>query len=105
MPGADQGGYSGFNDQVNNHYFKIFGSAIILSFLGAGFQLSQPDSHGEFPTNREIVAAETARNLNQVGGELMRRRMNIQPTLEIRPGYRFNIIVNKDIILEPYAAQ
>jgi len=105
MAGADQGGYSGFNDQVNNHYFKIFGSAIILSFLGAGFQLSQPDSHGEFPTNREIVAAETARNLNQVGSELMRRKMNIQPTLEIRPGYRFNIIVNKDIILEPYVAQ
>lgn len=102
MPGADQGGYAGFHDQVNNHYFKIFGGAIMMSFLGAGFQLSQPQNNGEFPTTREIIAAETGRNIAQVGVELTRRNMAIQPTIEIRPGYRFNIMVNKDMILEPY---
>ena len=24
MPGADQAGYAGFHDQVNNHYFRLF---------------------------------------------------------------------------------
>lgn len=105
MPGADQGGYSGFSDQVNNHYFKIFGSAIMLSLVGSGYQISQPRSNGEFPSNQEIIAAEVGRQFAQVSGELIRRNMQIQPTIEIRPGYRFVIMVNKDMILEPYAEE
>ena len=31
MPGADGVGYAGFKDQVNNHYLRIFGSALIMS--------------------------------------------------------------------------
>ena len=30
------------------------------------------------------------------------RNMDIQPTIQIRPGYQFNIMVNKDIILPPW---
>jgi type IV secretion system protein VirB10 len=74
----------------------------MMSFLGAGFQLSQPQNNGQYPTAREIIAAETGRNIAQVGVELTRRNMAVQPTIEIRPGYRFNIMINKDMILEPY---
>ena len=42
---------------------------------------------------REQLAATTS----EAGLELTRRNLNIQPTLEIRPGYKFNIMVNKDI--------
>jgi type IV secretion system protein VirB10 len=31
MPGADSAGYAGFNDQVNNHYLRLFGSAFLMS--------------------------------------------------------------------------
>jgi len=44
MPGADQAGYSGFHDQVNNHFWKIFGDTLMLSLLSAGAQLSQPQT-------------------------------------------------------------
>lgn len=30
--------------------------------------------------------------------------MNVSPTISIRPGYEFNIIVNKDMILEPISS-
>ena len=33
MPGADAAGYAGFNDQVNNHYLRIFGSAFLMPHL------------------------------------------------------------------------
>lgn len=102
MPGADQGGYSGFSDQVNNHYLKIFGGALMLSLVGAGYQISQPEGGGEYPNRQEIIAAQIGQQLAQVSGELIRRNMQIQPTIEIRPGYRFNVMVNKDMILEPY---
>lgn len=103
MPGTDEGGYSGFRDQVNNHYFKIFGSALMLSLVGAGYQISQTEHDGRtFPSNQEILASEVGRQFAQVSNEMIKRNMQIQPTIEIRPGYRFNIMVNKDMILAPY---
>jgi len=104
MGGTDPAGYAGFNDKVNNHYWRIFGNATLLSIIGAGAQLSQPDSdNNSNSTNaREELAAELGRQWGQVGQEMTRRNMNIQPTLEIRPGYQFNVMVNKDLILEPY---
>jgi type IV secretion system protein VirB10 len=36
MPGADGAGYAGFKDQVDNHYLRIFGSALLMSAITAG---------------------------------------------------------------------
>jgi type IV secretion system protein VirB10 len=41
MPGADGAGYAGFNDQVDNHYLRIFGSALLMSAVIAGVSYSQ----------------------------------------------------------------
>ena len=103
MPGADQAGFAGVRDQVRSHFFRIFGSATLLSLIGAGAQLAQPqeDSQGTLSA-RELIIAEMAREWNQLGQEMIRRGMNVQPTLIIRPGYRFSVLVNKDLILEPY---
>lgn len=105
MGGTDPAGYAGFTDKVNNHYWRIFGNATLLSIIGAGAQLSQPDSNNNSNSTdaREELAAELGRQWGQVGQEMTKRNMNIQPTLEIRPGYQFNVMVNKDLILEPYA--
>lgn len=100
MPGADQGGYAGFYDQVNNHYLKIFGAGAMLSIFSAGIQLSQPQASGDENTNSsQIIAGALGQQMGQIGMQMAQRNMNIQPTLEIRPGYQFNIMVTKDIIL------
>lgn len=39
---------------------------------------------------------------NQTGQQLVRRNLNIQPTLTIRPGFPVRVIVNRDLMLEPY---
>lgn len=100
MPGADQGGYAGFYDQVNNHYLKIFGAGAMLSIFSAGIQLSQPQASGNENTNSsQIIAGALGQQMGQIGMQMAQRNMNIQPTLEIRPGYEFNIMVTKDILL------
>lgn len=99
MPGADAAGYAGFSDKTNNHYGRIFGKALLLSAFSAGVQISQPQSKGDRYSSREIATAELGRQLGQLGMETARRGMDIQPTIEIRPGYNFNINVTKDIIL------
>ncbi len=104
MPGADEGGYAGFNDQVDTHFWRVWGNAILMSAFSAGVQLSQGNAaatNGSLNTTQTIGAA-MGQQLGQLGMEMARRNMQIQPTLEIRPGYRFAVMVTKDMILRPW---
>lgn len=103
MPGVDISGYAGMSDQVNNHYGELFTSVVISSLLSAGAQVAQGREFNSFdPSYDELATQGFARNTNQVGQAITRRSLNIQPTLEIRPGFRFSVFVHKDISLEPY---
>ena len=46
MPGSNSAGYAGFTDQVNNHYLRLFGTAILMSAITAGVALSQSQQPG-----------------------------------------------------------
>ena len=106
MPGTDALGAAGFSDQVNNHYLKIFGGALLLSVISAGIQLSQIPQYGqsfEGPTAGNVLGAAVGQQFGSVSAELIRRGMTIAPTLEIRPGYPFNIMVTQDLVFPgPY---
>ena len=99
MPGADQSGYAGFKDKVNNHLFRLFSEALLLSIFSAGVQLGQPQaSSGNNYNSSQIVAAAIAGQMGELGMEIVRRNMDVAPTLEIRPGYSFNVMVTKDMV-------
>lgn len=106
MPGADQAGYSGFKDKVNNHYVRLFGSALLMSAVTAGVALSQEDDNEGFGTQTTASSAMSealGQQLGQVTAQLISKNLNIAPTLEIRPGFRFNVIVTKDLTFsKPY---
>lgn len=110
MPGTDLTGAAGFHDRVQRDYLRIFGSAILLSAISAGLQISQgtfsaANQATDTADLREILAAALGQNLGELGTEMVRRNLNVQPTLEIRSGYRFNIAVMKDLVLPgPYPA-
>jgi type IV secretion system protein VirB10 len=106
MPGTDAAGAAGFHDQVNNHYVRIFGHALLLSVISAGVQLSQIPSFGQDfqgPTAGNVLGAAVGQQLGSTASELIRRGMTIGPTLEIRPGYPFNVMVTQDVVFPgPY---
>ena len=104
MTGADGQGESGLSDQVDNHYTRIFGSAILMSMLGVGAQLSQPQTGNALttPSASQQAAGALSQQLDTVGTNLLNKNLNIQPTLNIRPGYTFNVLVNRTMILPPY---
>jgi len=107
MPGADSAGYAGFRDQVNNHYFRLFSSAFLMSGITAGIAMSQPQtlSLGTRQSASSAMSEALGQQLGQVTAQMIARNMNIAPTLEIRPGYRFNVIVTKDLTFSrPYKA-
>lgn len=106
MPGADMGGYSGFEDKTNNHYVRIFGSALLMSGIVAGISLSQ-DRASSDSSDRETASSAMSealgQQLGQVTAQMIAKNLNIAPTLEIRPGYRFNVMVTKDLTFsKPY---
>jgi type IV secretion system protein VirB10 len=41
-------------------------------------------------------------SVSQAGQQIVRQQMNIQPTLTIRPGFPVRVMVNRDLVLEPY---
>lgn len=105
QPGADIAGLAGFDAHVNNHYLRTFGSAILMSMISAGFQISQPDDDDDngSPTATQIMAGALGQTLGQTASEMIRRNMNIAPTLTREPGYPFNVIVTQDLVLPgPY---
>jgi len=44
----------------------------------------------------------SSNSLNQTGQQVVRRNLNIQPTITIRPGFPVRVIVNRDLVLAPY---
>ena len=112
MPGTDQAGYGGVEDKVDNHYFRIFGSAIIMSLISGGMAYTvdslKPESgntqQNQNPTMRDQMGTALAGQLGQASLQLLQQNVNIKPTLEIRPGFRFNIVLVKDLVFQaPYA--
>ena len=107
MVGQDAKGYAGLRYDVDNHYKRLIGMAVLTSAFSAAFQLSQTRRGTVFtyPSPGEIAGSAVAGNLSQIGGEVTRRNLNIQPTVKVPIGYRFNVRVNRDLLFEsPYRA-
>lgn len=111
MPGADMAGVAGFADEVNNHYPRIFGSAVLMSLVTGGMAYAMDSannnvgSSGNGTSMQDEMTSALAAQLGQTTTTLLQKNLNIKPTLEVRPGYQFNIVVTKDLVFrQPYQA-
>lgn len=99
QPGADATGQAGLEDGVDHHWGALFKAALLSTILAVGTEL------GSDQNDSDIVRAlrrGTGDTVNQAGQQVVRRNLNIQPTLTIRPGYPVRVIVTRDLVLEPY---
>lgn len=110
MAGTDIQGNAGFRHDVDNHYKRLLGFAVLTSLFSAGLEISQRGSTGgtsslTTPTAQLTASAALGQQLGELGVEITRRNLNIQPTVKIPIGYRFNVRVNRDILFDaPYEA-
>lgn len=101
MAGTDAQGYSGFNDKVDRKWLQTFGSAILIALIGAGTDMAIPQDRNAFGsanTTEDAARRNFAETFGRMADRTIQRNMDVQPTLEIRPGYKFNILVDQDII-------
>jgi type IV secretion system protein VirB10 len=102
LVGADPAGYAGLQDGVDWHWGRISAGAVLTTLLGVAAELAAPENSGD--GQRVIVAGRESLqdSVNQVGQEMTRRNLSVQPTLTERPGLPVRIIVNRDLVLRPY---
>ena len=98
QPGADEQGYGGLEDGVDNHWGRLFLAAGLATVLNIGTELGQDDEDDVARAIRE-GAQDT---IGRAGDEAVRRELAVPPTLTIRPGFPVRVMVTRDLILEPY---
>lgn len=103
MAGVDTEGYGGFRDKVDTHFWRVWGSAILVAAIGTGVDMALPESNrNAFGVTQNDPTDAARRNFAETFGRVADRtldkNMNIQPTIKIRPGYNFNILVDQDIV-------
>ena len=99
QPGADTAGNSGLEDGVDNHWGALFKAALLSTLLSVG---SEAGTSGDGNDLAQAIRRGASQSFNQTGQQIVGRNLNIQPTLTVRPGFKVAVIVNRDLLLEPY---
>jgi len=100
QPGANAQGYAGLEDGVDYHWWDLAKAAGLSTLLAAGAELAIDDENRLLRAIRD-GAQDT---INDAGQQIIRRQLNVAPTLTIRPGFPVRVIVTRDLVLEPYGA-
>jgi len=100
MAGTDMEGYGGFKDKVNRHIWRTFGSAALVAIIGTGIDVSMPESStlATQDTASDAARRNFAESFGRVAEQSISKNLNVQPTVRIRPGYKFNVLVDQDIV-------
>ncbi|WP_180900457.1 TrbI/VirB10 family protein [Martelella soudanensis] len=98
QPGADAEGHAGLQDGTDYHWWDLAKAAGLSTLLSVGAELA---------TSNDDRLMQAIRNggqdtINDAGQQIVRRQLNIAPTLTIRPGFPVRVIVTRDLVLEPY---
>ena len=98
MQGVDLSGKAGITGEIDNHFGTLLKGVVLSSIMG---------SAGAIVTDRKNdwrgAAAEGAgEQIVTFGDRFADRALSRQPTINIEPGTRLNIMVHSDLIFEPY---
>ncbi|NNM77853.1 TrbI/VirB10 family protein [Sphingomonas sp. ID1715] len=98
QPGADSQGFAGLQDGVDYHWWDLAKAAGLSTLLNVGAELAVDDQ------DRLLRAIRNGGQdtINDAGQQIVRRQLNVAPTLTIRPGFPVRVIVTRDLVLEPY---
>jgi type IV secretory pathway VirB10-like protein len=99
--GMNQIGDTGLRDQVNNHYFKIFGASLAVGAIGG---ISEAGSGGLLnESGIQSIEGGIGQSMGQSSQRILDKFLNILPTITIREGHRVKIYLSGDLALPDYA--
>lgn len=95
VPASDMQGYAGLSDRVDRHTWQLLKGVALSTLLGVGTELTFDDESDLVEAIRESTQQSGAR----AGDQLVRRNLDVQPTLEVRPGWPLRVVLHKDLVL------
>ena len=107
-PGADMAGYSGIKGKVDHHYSQLLMAGLFTSFFTAAVDIASDNkddtgNNNQKKSAKDILVETTGTTIANIGAKLAEKALEIQPTIVIKPGSRFNVMVQQDVVFpEPW---
>ena len=106
--GTDSLGRSGLTGLVDNKWRERFGSAILLSIVGAGssyltgygsgsYSSSNGDDASDSDRAAELARETIARTFSDMANQALRENLRIPPTISVHQGERIFVYVRQDL--------
>ncbi len=100
MPGVDAAGAAGLHDTVDYHPMRLTGAVLLSTLVAYGGNLAQRQRGVQ--NDVAIIGETVAQEAGRIGQRIIERELDVPPTLKIRPGWPFYVLVNKDLVLRPH---
>lgn len=100
--GADARGFSGLEDEVDYHWWDLIKASALSTLLTVGAEIGSNQEESDLV---RALRRGSQDSISNTGQQIVRRQLNIQPTLTIRQGFPVRVIVNRDLVMEPYGLQ
>jgi type IV secretion system protein VirB10 len=99
MPATDSGGYSGIEDKVDGHEWRLLKGIALSTLFGIGSELSLGGGDSDLARAIERSAQQDGA---KAGDQIVSRSLDVQPTLTVRPGWPVRAILHSDLVLKPW---
>ena len=99
MPGVDLSGYAGLTGRVDRHITRLVGAVLLGSLIQAG--TASGTSYVD-PTFSDRARQGAGQGINEATQQIVRKELQLQPTIRVAPGARFAVFTTKDLSIPPY---
>jgi type IV secretion system protein VirB10 len=96
---SDLSGYSGLEDRVDFHTWRLLKGIALSTLLGVGTELSLGSGESDLV---RALRESTQQNAARAGDQITRRNLEVQPTIIVRPGWPLRAVIHKDLVLRPW---
>ena len=102
MNGVDVKGMAGLRATYHENWFEYVKAAGIITMfsIANGKMAAEAAKYGSADAAAGVVT-QNSQFMNQMGGNIIGRAMNIQPTLTVASGEKINVMLNKNVYLPP----
>jgi type IV secretion system protein VirB10 len=99
FPGLNADGSTGLRDKTDNHIKRLVGGVLLSAIFSAGVEIGQKgNAVGAYPSTGNLLGAGVSQAAGRAGDQITQRNLNVQPTLNIRPGKQFAVEVKKTLV-------
>ena len=103
--GYSHRGYAGVNDIVDTHFMAMAKAVGLLTLVQFGMAEAVPPQSGfsAVPTPSQNLEQSLSSNMGNMAMQILQKYTSVSPTLIIKPGFTFDIVVVKNILFgHPY---